>query len=48
MGFSFQLGQVRSECSFVWDRKKRGGSKGGPSALAGTREYEQSDRNQQA
>ena len=26
-------------------RKKRGGSKGGPPALAGTREYEQSDRN---
>ena len=25
--------------------KKGGGSKGGPPALAGTREYEQSDRN---
>ena len=29
----------------VWDRKKKGvGSKGGPPALAGTKEYEQSDR----
>ena len=31
--------------SSVRDRKKRGGSKGGPPALAGTWEYEQSDRN---
>ena len=30
----------------VRDREKKGGgSKGGPAALAGTREYEQSDRN---
>ena len=26
-------------------KRKGGGSKGGPAALAGTREYEQSDRN---
>ena len=32
--------------SSIQDRKKKGGgSKGGPPALAGTREYEQSDRN---
>ena len=33
--------------SSVQDRKKKGGGgrKGGPPALAGTREYEQSDRN---
>ena len=32
----------------VQDRKKRGRSKGGSPALAGTREYEQSDRNRVA
>ena len=31
--------------SSVRDIKKGGGSKGGPPALEGTREYEQSDRN---
>ena len=29
------------------EKKRGGGSKGGPPALAGTREYEQSDRNRQ-
>ena len=44
-------GQVRSECltASCCNRhrtKKGGGSKGGLPALAGTREYEQSDQNQ--